>query len=356
MDTVEQLKARFLDHIEQSQTLEDLEKVRIQALGKTGEISVLMKGLGKMPPEERKEKGQTYNSLRKDIQQALDARFKTLKEKLLEHRLQSEKLDLSLSPRPHTFGSVHPLTQAMFEAYQIFNQMGFEIAEGPDIEDDEHNFNALNIPETHPARQDHDTFYFPPDEKGERLVLRTHTSPVQIRTLRTRKPPLKVICPGRVFRSDSDQTHTPNFHQIEGFVIDKHTHMGHLKGCLTEFWRRFFGMPNLPVRFRPSYFPFTEPSAEVDIGCKREKDKTVIGAGEDWLEILGCGMIHPQVLRNCGLDPDEYQGFAFGMGVERLAMLKYGIPDLRAFYEGDLRWLRHFGFSIIHALNAGALS
>ena len=222
--------------------------------------------------------------------------------------------------------------------------MGFTVAEGPDIEDDFHNFTALNIPPEHPARQEHDTFYLPERDDGSRMVLRTHTSPVQIRTMQKTAPPIRIIVPGRTFRADSDATHSPMFHQVEGLVIDETTHMGHLKGTLIEFCRAVFGVEDLPVRFRPSYFPFTEPSAEVDIGCSRQDGQLKIGAGDEWLEILGCGMVHPKVLENCGIDPGRYQGFAFGVGVERIAMLKYGIPDLRPFFDSDLRWLRHYGF------------
>ena len=255
----------------------------------------------------------------------------------------TEKIDITLSPVPESKGTIHPISQTIDEITLIFGEMGFTVAEGPDIEDDWHNFTALNIPLDHPARQEHDTFYLP-GEDGERKVLRTHTSPVQIRTMTDGEPPIRIIVPGRTYRSDYDATHSPMFHQVEGLVIDKTSHMGHLKGCLIEFCRAFFEVDDLPVRFRPSYFPFTEPSAEVDIGCTREGGEFRIGHGDDWLEILGSGMINPNVLSNCGIDPNEYQGFAFGMGVERVAMLKYGIPDLRTFFESDLRWLRHYGF------------
>jgi phenylalanyl-tRNA synthetase alpha chain len=245
---------------------------------------------------------------------------------------------------PGAMGRIHPISQTIDEIIAIFGEMGFVVAEGPHIEDDFYNFTALNIPPEHPARQEHDTFYLPERADGSRLVLRTHTSPVQVRTMLKQKPPIRIIVPGRTFRCDHDATHSPMFHQVEGLVIDRTTHMGHLKGCLIEFCRAFFDVDDLPVRFRPSYFPFTEPSAEVDIGCSREGGELKIGAGGSWLEILGSGMVHPQVLRNCGIDPDEYQGFAFGMGIERVAMLKYGIPDLRTMYDSDIRWLRHYGF------------
>ncbi|MHA1546860.1 MAG: phenylalanine--tRNA ligase subunit alpha, partial [Alphaproteobacteria bacterium] len=246
------------------------------------------------------------------------------------------------------------VSQVMEEVAAIFADMGFVVAEGPDIEDDDHSFSALNIPETHPARQMMDTFYLPPRDDGTTMVLRPHTSSVQIRTMRSQPPPLRIIAPGRTYRSDSDQTHTPMFHQVEGLVIDKTTHMGHLKWCLEEFCKAFFGIDTLKMRFRPSHFPFTEPSAELDIGCRRVGDEVRIGEGDDWLEILGSGMVHPQVLRNVGLDPDIYQGFAFGMGIDRLAMLKYGMADLRAFFDADLRWLRHYGFRCLDMPNLAA--
>ena len=275
---------------------------------------------------------------------AIESRRRVLQDLEMDARLVKERLDVSLPARPREMGRLHPIGQTMDELVAIFGEMGFSVAEGPHIESDFHNFTALNIPPDHPARQEHDTFYLPPDETGERKVLRTHTSPVQIRSMMAGPPPYRIIVPGRTFRADHDATHSPMFHQVEGLVIDKATHMGHLKGTLTSFCRAFFGVEDLPLRFRPSFFPFTEPSAEVDIGCSREGDQLKIGAGSDWLEILGCGMVHPKVLANCGVDPDAYQGYAFGMGIERIAMLKYGMPDLRPFYDSDIRWLRHYGF------------
>ena len=279
---------------------------------------------------------------------AIEGELKTQKDVLsnaaLDAKLAAERVDVTLPARPEADGRIHPISQTIDEVVAIFGEMGFSIAEGPDIEDDFHNFTALNIPPEHPARQMHDTFYFPEKPDGSRLLLRTHTSPVQLRTMEGTKPPLRIIVPGRTFRSDSDMTHTPMFHQVEGLVIDEHSHMGHLKGCLIEFCRTYFEVPDVPVRFRASHFPFTEPSAEMDIGCSRAGGELKIGAGDDWLEILGCGMVHPRVLQNCGIDPAKYQGFAFGMGIERIAMLKYGIPDLRTFFDADLRWLRHYGF------------
>ena len=295
------------------------------------------------------ELGQALNRLKDEIAGAIDARRSTLEDAALKVRLQSEGVDVTLPVRPERAGCLHPISQTIDEIVAIFGEMGFAVAEGPDIEDDFHNFTALNIPPEHPARQMHDTFYFPERADGSRMLLRTHTSPVQIRTMQNSKPPLRIIVPGRTYRCDSDMTHTPMFHQVEGLVVDETSHMGHLKGCLIHFCRAFFGVDDLPVRFRPSFFPFTEPSAEVDIGCSRAGGELRIGAGDDWLEILGCGMVHARVLEHCGIDSTRFQGFAFGMGIERIAMLKYGIPDLRTFFEADLRWLRHYGFMPLEA-------
>lgn len=325
-------------------SLEALEEVRVRALGRRGAVTELMKSLGKATPEERRERGQALNRLKQAVSDAIDARRAALSDVELERRLASERIDITLPVRPAPEGSLHPISQTVDEIVQIFGEMGFRWAEGPDIEDDWYNFTALNIPPEHPARQEMDTFYLAAEEGRARPVLRTHTSPVQIRTMLSEPPPLRVIVPGRTYRSDHDATHSPMFHQVEGLAIGKSIHMGHLKGCLIAFCRAFFGVADLPVRFRPSHFPFTEPSAEVDIGCTREGGQLRIGAGGDWLEILGSGMVHPKVIANCGLDPEEWQGFAFGMGIERIAMLKYGIPDLRTMYDSDLRWLRHYGF------------
>ncbi|QQS11124.1 MAG: phenylalanine--tRNA ligase subunit alpha [Rhodospirillales bacterium] len=332
-----------------------LDAVRVAALGKSGRVTGQMKTLGALPPDQRKSFGATINALRDEIESALAARKTTLDGAALTARLEAERIDVSLPARPERAGSLHPIGQTIDEICAIFGEMGFVWAEGPDIEDDWHNFTALNIPPDHPARQMQDTFYLPPRADGTPTVLRTHTSPVQARTMLDKGvqkslaegKSLRVIVPGRTFRVDSDQTHTPMFHQVEGLVIDRATHMGHLKGCLRDFCRAFFEVDDVPIRFRPSYFPFTEPSAEVDIGCSWKGGELRIGAGDSWLEILGSGMVHPNVLRNCGIDPDIYQGFAFGMGIERVAMLKYGIPDLRTFYDSDLRWLRHYGFSAL---------
>ena len=348
-------QGQYLARIEGAATLEALEEVRLEALGKQGDITQLMKSLGGMSPEERKEKGEAFNQIRVVLQDAIGAKRTRLEKEALAQSLAKEWEDVTLPGASLQKGRIHPLSQAMFEALEILGDMGFYVAEGPDIEDDFHNFTALNIPELHPARQDQDTFYFPKDAKGERLLLRTHTSPVQVRTMMNKKPPIRIVAPGRVYRSDYDQTHTPVFHQIEGLYIDKDIHMGHLKGCLETFCQRFFECPDLPVRFRPGFFPFTEPSAEIDIGCGRKDGRLVIGGGDDWLEILGAGMVHRKVLENCGVDPDVYQGFAFGMGVERLAMLKYALTDLRAFFESDVRWLEHYGKSPFAGLMGGVL-
>jgi phenylalanyl-tRNA synthetase alpha chain len=323
-----------------------LEAVRVAALGKAGSISGLLKTLGAMTPDERKEKGPLINGLRDRVTEALTIKRDTLKSAALDQRLQSERVDvtLPLPQSPAARGRIHPISQVIDELTTIFADMGFSVAEGSDIETDFFNFTALNFPVGHPAREMHDTFFFNPDEKGERKLLRTHTSPVQIHTMMSVKPPLRVIIPGRTYRCDSDQTHTPMFHQVEGLVIDKGSHLGHLKWILAEFCKSFFEVDDVKMRFRPSFFPFTEPSVEVDIQCSRKGGEIRFGEGEDWLEILGCGMVHPNVIRNCGLDPNEYQGFAWGMGIDRIAMLKYGMPDLRPFFEADLRWLSHYGF------------
>jgi phenylalanyl-tRNA synthetase alpha chain len=321
-----------------------LEAIRIKVLGRRGSLTLAMRELGALDPDERRRVGAELNTAKERITAALAEATARLDRAELAERLAGERADVSLPVMFSGNGRIHPISQTIDEIVAIFGEMGLAVAEGPHIEEDFYNFTALNIPPEHPARQEHDTFYLPERPDGTRLVLRTHTSPVQVRTMLAQQPPIRIIVPGRTFRCDHDATHSPMFHQVEGLVIDRTSHMGHLKGCLIEFCRAFFGLDDLPVRFRPSYFPFTEPSAEVDIGCSRKGGELKIGAGGDWLEILGSGMVHPQVLRNCGIDPAEYQGFAFGMGIERIAMLKYGIPDLRTFYESDLRWLRHYGF------------
>jgi len=344
MQDYEQLKNEILEKIDESSTLEALEDVRVESLGKKGSLSLLMKQLGSIEPDKRRETGQKLNLIQKEVLATIENKKEVLRKDHINKKLANESVDITLPIRPETHGKIHPLSKTMDEVISIFAQMGFTVAEGPDIESDYYNFTALNIPPEHPARQEHDTFYFNSDEDGNRKVLRTHTSPVQIRTMEKLKPPLRVIVPGRTYRSDHDATHSPMFHQCEGLVIGDNLNMSHLKGCLIEFCRVFFGVDDLPVRFRPSYFPFTEPSAEVDIGCSKKNGELKIGSGDEWLEILGSGMVNPRVLENCGINPKEHQGFAFGMGLERIAMLKYGIPDLRPFFDSDLRWMKHYGF------------
>jgi len=335
-----------------------LEAVRVGALGKSGVISGLLKSLGAMSPDERKVQGPAINGLRDRMATAIAERRDVLEAAALDASLAAGRLDLSLPAPPRRRGCVHPTMQVMDEMIAIFAELGFALAEGPDIEDDFHNFTALNFPPRHPAREMHDTFFFPPGADGERKVLRTHTSPIQVRVMRKaniavgapqfevyRAPPIRIVGPGRVYRCDSDATHTPMFHQMEGLVIDRNIHMGHLKWTLDAFIRRFFEAEGVVTRFRPHHFPFTEPSAEMDVQCDRSTSQIRIGEGDDWLEILGGGMVHPNILRTCGLDPDEWQGFAFGLGVDRLAALKYGMPDLRDMFAADTRWLEHYGFS-----------
>lgn len=352
-DGLTALKSKYLSKISAASSLENLETIRLEALGKQGEISLLMRSLGKLDPEERKQQGAFFNELRTEIQDTLETARENLAQQELKTRLERERVDVTLPAYPDHQGYIHPLSQATYEMRAILSRMGFAPAEGPDIENDFNNFTALNIPEDHPAREEQDTFYMPEDDQGQIRVLRTHTSPVQIRTMLNQKPPIKLMAHGRVYRSDYDQTHTPTFHQIEGLYIDKGLNMGHLKKCIIDFCRAFFDIDDLEVRFRPSYFPFTEPSAEVDIACAKEKGQLVIGAKGDWLEVLGCGMVHPKVLENCQIDPKTHSGFAFGLGVERMAMLKYGIPDLRSFYDTDQRWLAHYGFKHSTALMGG---
>ena len=346
MSNLATLERETLAAIDAAENEAALESVCVAALGKKGTLSALLSGLGKLPPEERKDQGAAINLVKDRVTEALAGRRAALKSAALEMRLATETLDVTLPARvsPLELGRVHPISQVMDELAAIFSDMGFSIAEGPDIETDEYNFTKLNFPPDHPARDMHDTFFLPPDATGERRAPRTHTSPVQVRTMLAQKPPIRVICPGRTYRCDLDQTHTPMFHQIEGLVIDKQAHLGHLKWVLEEFCKAFFEVPQVKMRFRPSFFPFTEPSMEVDIQCSRKGGEVRFGEGEDWLEILGCGMVHPNVLRNCGIDPETYQGFAWGIGIDRIAMLKYGMPDLRAFFEADVRWLTHYGF------------
>jgi phenylalanyl-tRNA synthetase alpha chain len=371
------LQSQILAAIEAAATPDALEAVRIDALGKQGSVSGLLKTLGAMSPEERQKQGPVINGLREAVTNAIAAKKAALDTAILNQRLAIERLDMTLPAPEAPRGTIHPVSQVMDELAEIFADMGFAVAEGPEIEDDWHNFSALNIPETHPARAMHDTFYFQPSplqgrggsreaaegegasatpplptlppkgERAQRMLLRTHTSPVQIRTMMSQEPPIRIIAPGRVYRSDSDATHTPMFHQIEGLVIDKGIHLGHLKWTLETFLKAFFERDDVVLRLRPSYFPFTEPSVEVDVGYSMVKGKRVIGGSEGWMEVLGSGMVHRKVIENCGLDPDVWQGFAFGTGVDRLAMLKYGMDDLRAFFDGDNRWLQHYGFNAL---------
>jgi phenylalanyl-tRNA synthetase alpha chain len=356
---IETLRTEISAAIAGAETEAALDAVRVAALGKKGSVSALLATLGSMDPEDRKAAGPAINGLKNEIAGLIEERGTSLKSAALDARLKAETLDvtLPLQPTPTAKGRIHPISQTIDEITAIFSDMGFSIAEGPDIETDYYNFTALNFPEGHPAREMHDTFFMKPGPNGEKKVLRTHTSPVQVRVMQKtnekpsasyltppQDPPIRVVMPGRTYRNDSDQTHTPMFHQVEGLVIDKASHIGQLRWVLEEFLKAFFEVPSVTLRFRPSFFPFTEPSMEVDVQCDRSGAEVKIGEGNDWLEILGCGMVHPNVLRNAGLDPDVYQGFAFGVGIDRIAMLKYGMPDLRAFFDADQRWIEHYGF------------
>jgi phenylalanyl-tRNA synthetase alpha chain len=359
MDGLDALKGRYLHGIAGAGDEAALEDLRLAALGKKGEISLKMRELGQMAPDERQAAGAALNALKDEIDTALRAKKAALGDAALDERLKSEWLDVTLPGRPRRQGTIHPVSQVTEEVTAIFADMGFAVAEGPQIESDWYNFDALNIAPEHPARQEHDTFFMARAEGDARPphVLRTHTSPVQIRAMQANGAPIRVIAPGRVYRMDMDQTHTPMFHQVEGLAIDRDISMANLKWTLEEFCRAFFEVDTVELRFRASHFPFTEPSAEVDIRCSWEGGQLKIGEGDSWLEILGSGMVHPKVLAAGGIDPAEWQGFAFGMGIDRIAMLKYGIPDLRAFFESDLRWLRHYGFSALDMPTvAGGLS
>ncbi|MHA1158723.1 MAG: phenylalanine--tRNA ligase subunit alpha [Alphaproteobacteria bacterium] len=343
---LEALEGDLVARIAAAGDAQALEAERVAALGKKGRVSDLLKQLGGMTPEQRQVMGPALNGLKGRIGEAIAVRRAVLSDQELDRRLAEESLDVTLPTRtaPTEAGRIHPVTQVVDEITAIFSDLGFHIAEGPDIETDYYNFTALNFPEGHPAREMHDTFFFNPDENGDRLLLRTHTSPVQIRTMETEQPPIRVVIPGRTYRCDSDQTHTPMFHQVEGLVLDEVSHFGHLKWVLREFCKAFFEVDTVEMRFRPSYFPFTEPSMEVDIRYQKVGNEFRLGEGDSWLEILGCGMVHPNVIRAGGLDPDRIQGFAWGLGIDRIAMLKYGMPDLRAFFDADIRWLNHYGF------------
>lgn len=349
MENIKDLEAKIIAEVNAASDLKTLDEVRVSVLGKKGSITAEMKTLGQMDAESRIEKAKELNALKDVVESALEARKTVLENEALNDKLKTETVDVTLPVRPETQGRIHPISKIFEEVFAIFGELGFEVAEGPDIEDQFHNFNALNMPLDHPARQMQDTFYIKHDKDqafrmDDAYVIRTQTSGIQIRTMEKKAPPIRIIAPGRTYRSDMDATHTPMFHQLEGLVIDKTTTLAHLKSCLYDFVKAYFEIDDLPVRYRPSYFPFTEPSAEMDIGCLKTATELKVGAGNDWLEILGCGMVHPNVLRAGGIDPDEYQGFAFGMGIDRIAMLKYGIPDLRTFFESDVRWLKHYGF------------
>ncbi|MBB4066406.1 phenylalanine--tRNA ligase subunit alpha [Gellertiella hungarica] len=346
MSDLDTLKTELLGAVAGAADEAAIEAVRVSALGKKGSVSELLKTLGAMSAEERQTRGAAINALKNEVTEAIAARKAELKEAAIAARLKAETVDVSLPVRssPAERGRIHPISQIVDEITAIFGDMGFSIAEGPDVETDYYNFTALNFPEGHPAREMHDTFFFHPDEKGERKVLRTHTSPVQVRTMEAETPPIRIIIPGKTYRQDSDATHSPMFHQVEGLVVDRKANVANMRWVLEEFCKAFFEVPSVTMRFRPSFFPFTEPSFEVDIQCDRSGPSVKFGEGKDWMEILGCGMVHPNVLRAGGLDPDEYQGFAWGMGLDRIAMLKYGMPDLRDFFNADVRWMTHYGF------------
>ena len=341
MSDLDKISSLFNAKIDSVKSKEELQNIKTEFFGKNGQITTQFKNLGTLESNKRKEFASNLNKIKDDLFNQLERKNLEIKTSEINEKLKNEKVDVTLPIRPYRQGKIHPVSQTIDEISSIFSELGFSVAEGPDVENEYNNFTALNTPEDHPARDMHDTFYL---EKNKKLLLRTHTSPVQIRTMLKSKPPFKIIAPGRTYRCDSDQTHAPMFHQLEGLHIDKNITMGHLKGCLDYFIKEFFEVKNVKMRFRPSHFPFTEPSAEVDIGYKIENDKIVIGEGDKWLEVLGCGMVHPNVLKNVKIDPKKYQGFAFGIGIDRLAMLKYGINDLRTFFETDYRWLSHFGF------------
>lgn len=347
MISIEQHIKELTSYLGSVVSLQELEQKRVEFLGKNGLITLESQKLATMSIEDKKHFGKLINDYKQQITEQIALRREAIIEAEIAQKLRAEKIDITLPCRERSLGKIHPISQVTEEIIAIFGSLGFKVEQGPEIENDFNNFTALNIPEDHPARQSHDTFYM----KEDSMLLRTHTSNVQIRKMSSTKPPFRFIAPGRVYRCDYDATHTPMFHQVEGVCIDKNINMGHLKGCLQEFLRIYFKADDLQMRFRPNFFPFTEPSAEVDINYRKQGDEIVIGQGDKWLEILGCGMIHPKVLQNVGIDPEEYQGFAFGMGIDRIAMLKYGIPDLRTFFEGDLRWLRKYGFSFFHGVD-----
>ena len=344
MSDIKKIKDDYLNKLNNDLNIESLNQIKTELFGKNGKISNSFKKLGSLPTDERKKFASDLNSIKNELQDKIDSKLQEIETKEINSKLENEKVDVTLPEREFSRGKIHPVSQVIDEISSIFSEIGFSVEEGPDIENEHYNFTALNTPDNHPARDMHDTFYL---DNNKELLLRTHTSPVQVRTMLNGKPPFKIIAPGRTYRSDSDQTHSPMFHQVEGLHIDKDINMGHLKGCLNYFIKSFFELEKIKMRFRPSHFPFTEPSAEVDIGYEIKNGKIVIGEGDKWLEILGCGMVHPNVLKNVGLNPEVYSGFAFGLGVDRLAQLKYGIPDLRTFFNGDIRWLSHYGFSFL---------
>ena len=344
MPDIKKIKDEYLLKLSRNLDLNQINQIKTELFGKNGLVSSQFKQLGKIPEEEKKFFASDLNNIKNELQNVITLKIDEIETKEINQKLEKEKVDITLPERPFNQGKIHPVSQVIDEISSIFSEIGFSVEEGPDIENEYNNFTALNTPDNHPARDMHDTFYL--DEKKE-LLLRTHTSPVQVRTMLSDRPPFKIIAPGRTYRSDSDQTHSPMFHQVEGLHIDKNINMGHLKGCLNYFIKEFFEVDKIKMRFRPSHFPFTEPSAEVDIGYEIKDGKIIIGEGDKWLEVLGCGMVHPNVLKNVKVNPDEFQGYAFGMGIDRLAMLKYGINDLRAFFDCDYRWLNQFGFDPI---------
>jgi len=341
MSDIKKIKDQYLLKLSENLDLDQISQIKTDLFGKNGLVSSQFKQLGKIAEEERKKFASDLNNIKDELQNLITLKIDEIETKEINQKLEKEKVDITLPERPFNQGKIHPVSQVIDEISSIFSEIGFSVEEGPDVENEYNNFTALNTPDNHPARDMHDTFYL--DEKKE-LLLRTHTSPVQIRTMLNNKPPFKIIAPGRTYRSDSDQTHAPMFHQVEGLHIDKNINMGHLKGCLNYFIKEFFEVDKIKMRFRPSHFPFTEPSAEVDIGYEIKDGKIIIGEGDKWLEVLGCGMVHPNVLKNVKVNTDEFQGYAFGIGIDRLAMLKYGINDLRAFFDCDYRWLNQFGF------------
>ena len=341
MSDLKKIKDEFLSKLKKKLNLSEINQIKSDLFGKNGIVSLQFKKIGTIAESDRKQFASDLNVIKDELQDLINLKINEIENIKINEKLEKEKIDITLPERPFVRGKIHPVSQTIDEISSIFSEIGFSVEEGPDVENEYNNFTALNTPDNHPARDMHDTFYL--DEKKDRL-LRTHTSPVQIRTMLKDKPPFKIIAPGRTYRSDSDQTHSPMFHQVEGLHIDKNINMGHLKGCLNYFVKEFFEVKKIKMRFRPSHFPFTEPSAEVDIGYELKDGKMIIGEGDQWLEILGCGMVHPNVLKNVKVDPSKYQGYAFGIGIDRLAMLKYGINDLRAFFDCDYRWLNHFGF------------